>query len=210
MSKRVRVAILVLCVAAICAIALAADFAWDWHNQQVIGRTDTSLGNSSKLTEPERNALLDAVIDRLMKPMGERGYDDERIREIGLTTRLAFVDLGEDKPVVMATSLGLEGGCDELVNCPFWIFRYTPDGYVSLLDTVAASYTIQPTSTNGWSDLVMSRHVSPQESRLTLYKFDGSKYADAGCYTVTWPAPKGGEVQEPTITPCDKPVASGQ
>ncbi|HUI83725.1 MAG TPA: hypothetical protein VL240_05850 [Candidatus Binatia bacterium] len=199
-AKRIPPAVLALVLG--CIFALAADFQWDWHNQEVIGRNDPGLGNTSKLTEPERNALLDAVIVRLLKPMTEQGYDDARIREIALTTRLRFLDLGEDKPVIMATSLGLEGGCDALVNCPFWIFRHTPDGYVSLLETRAASYTIQPTSSNGWSDLVISRHNSPQESRLTLYKFDGSKYADAGCYTATWPPAKDGEIQEPAIAPC--------
>jgi len=186
----------------VCTVALAADFTWDWRNQDVIGRTDPSLSNSSKLSEAERNALLDAVIGRMLKSLADRGYDDERIREIALTTRLRFLDAGEGKPVIMATSLGLEGGCDGLANCPFWIFRHQGDSYVSLLDAVAASYTVQPTSTEGWSDLVLARHVSPQESRLMLYKYAEGKYAEAGCYTATFAPPKQGEVPEPEITPC--------
>ena len=114
-----------LAVIAICAIALAADFEWNWRDQQTIGRTDPSLGNTSRLTEPERAALIDAIVLRLQKPMSERGYDDERIREIASTTRLRFVDLGGDKPLLFATSLGLEGGCDAMSNCPLWIFRHS-------------------------------------------------------------------------------------
>ena len=182
--------------------AVAVDFSWDWHNQEVIGRTDPGLANTSKLTEPERAALLHAVVMWLEKPMRDRGYDDERIREIASTTRLRFVDLGEGKPVVLATSLGLEGGCDALVNCPFWIVRHAKSGYLSLLDTVAASYTVQPTSTNGYADLVVLRHISLGESKLTLYKYGRGKYADAGCYTATWPRPKEGQVQDPEIAPC--------
>src|SRR5579863_9568893 len=128
----------------LCAISVyAADFTWDWHNQEAIDRTDQSLGNTSKLTDPERATLINIIIARLKKPLTERGYDDDRIREIVSTTRLRFVDVGENKSVIMATSLGLEGGCDMLVNCPFWIFRQGKQGYVVMVGTDAASYTIQ-------------------------------------------------------------------
>jgi len=191
-----------LAVVSLGAVALTADFSWSWRNQEVIGRTDISLNNTSRLTEPERGTLLDAIVLRLQKPMSERGYDDERIREIASTTRLRFLDLGEGRAVIMATSLGLEGGCDALANCPFWIFRRAKDGYVSLLDTVAASYTIQPTSTNGFSDLVMLRYLSAGNGRLTLYQYADGKYAEAGCYTAAWAAPKDSELQEPALAPC--------
>ena len=202
MSMGLRIGLGTLFFAALCAFTFAVDFTWDWRNQEAIGRTAPGLSTTSKLTEPERNQLLDAVIARLLKPLADAGYDDDRIREIALTTRLRFVDLGEDKPVIMATSLGLEGGCDALVNCPFWIFRYAKDGYVSLLDTVAASYTIQPTSSGGYSDLVIARHLTPSENRLTLYKYQDGKYSDAGCYTATFAPPKDGEIQDPEIAPC--------
>lgn len=191
-----------LAVLALCALLAAADFTWDWHNQEVIGQRDTSVANTSKLTESQRAELIQTIVLRLQKPMSEAGYDDERIREIASTTRLRFVDLGDGKPVVMATSLGLEGGCDALVNCPFWIFRHSEDGYVSLLDTDAASYTIQPTSTDGFSDLVILRHLTATESRLTLYKYGDNKYSEAGCYTAKWPATKDAEQQDPEVAPC--------
>lgn len=191
-------------IAALFAVAVAADFVWDWRNQEVIGKSDQSLKNTSKLTEPARAELLDAVVLRLQKPLADRGYGDERIREIASTTRLRFVELGGGKPLILATSLGLEGGCDELNNCPFWIFQHEQDGYVSLVDTVAASYTVQPTQTNGYSDLVLSRHVSASESRLTLYQYDGKTYAEGGCYVATFAAPKDGDVGEPEIAGCGK------
>jgi len=203
MSLRLRAARLALLVIMVSVLALAADFTWDWHNQEVIGRTDPALNTTSKLTEWERTALLNLIVERLDKPLAERGYDNDRIREIASTTRLRFVDLGEDKPVIMATSLGLEGGCDALVNCPFWIFRRGTDGFVELLDTVAASYTIQPTASGGYSDLVIARHITPTENRLTLFKFAEGKYADSGCYTATFAPPKDhGEIQDPEIAPC--------
>jgi len=191
---------IVLAVVALCALLAAADFTWDWHNQEVIGKGDTSVGNTSKLTESRRAELIQAIIFRIQKPMSEQGYDDDRIHDVATTARLRFVDLGDGKPVIMATPLGLEGGCDALANCPFWIFRHSEDGYVSLLDTEAASYTIQPTSTNGLSDLVIARHTSPTESKLTLYKYADGKYSEAGCYSAKWPATKDGAMQDPETT----------
>ncbi len=190
-------------LALLCAVALAGDLEWDWHNQEVISRNDPSLSTTSKLTEPERNQLLDAVIARLLKPLTDAGYGDDRIREIALTTRVRFVDLGDGKPVIMAESLGIEGGCDVLVNCPFWIFRHTKDGYVSLLDTVAASYTVQATSSDGYSDLVIARHTTPSETRLTVYKYADGRYSEAGCYTAIFaPAKEGEGITDPAISPC--------
>ncbi len=197
---------LLLAMAALSARAQKVDFNWDWHDQEVIGHNDASLNSTSKLTEPDRTALLEAIVLRLQKPMSERGYDDQRIREIASTTRLRFVDLGDGKPVILATSIGMEGGCDALVNCPFWIFRHTEDGYVSLLESTAASYTVQPTSTNGLSDLVTAQNITTNQTSLTLYKYADGKYADMGCKTATFPPAKNGEIQAPDFTPC-KPDA---
>ena len=203
MAASRRTAIAALTVVVVCALVLAADFDWNWRSQETIGRNDPSVGNTSRLTEDERFALINAVVVRLDKPMAERGYDNERIREIASTTRLRFVDIGgEGKTLVFATSLGLEGGCDALANCPLWIFRHGDDGYVSVLDTVGASYTIQPTSANGFSDLVIMRHESATESHLTLYSYADGKYNEAGCYTAHWSVPKDGEIQDPEIAPC--------
>jgi hypothetical protein len=192
-----------IAVAFLCCVALADDFTWDWHNQEVIGRNDPSLSTTSKLTEPERNELLDAIISRLLRPLTDAGYSDDRIREIALTTKVRFVDLGEGKPVVLAESLGIEGGCDVLVNCPFWIFRHTKDGYVSLLDTVAASYTVQATSSDGYSDMVIARHTTPADTKLTVFKYADGRYSEAGCYMAIFAPTKEGEgITNPAISPC--------
>ena len=87
------------------------------------------------------------------------------------------------------------------MNCPFWVFRHTEDGYVALIDAMAASYTLQPAA-DGFSDLVLMHHLSPNEGRLTLYRYTGGKYVDSGCYTATWPPSKEGQTQDPTIAPC--------
>ena len=122
-----RIAVLALVFLATFAVAQKPEFDWDWRNQEVIGREDASVGNTSRLTEPERSALIDAIVLRLQKPMGDAGYDDDRIREIATTTRIRFIDVGAGQPLIFTTSIGLEGGCDALGNCPLWAFRHTDD-----------------------------------------------------------------------------------
>lgn len=198
-SKLFRMA---LTIVLLCGCAAAQDFSWDWHVQEVVGRDDPSLANTSQLSDRDRTELINAITAQLDKPMAARGYENDRIREVASITRLRFVDLGGDgKPLILASAISMEAGCD-LNNCPFWIFRKTPDGYGLLLDTIAASYTVRPEKTNGLSDLVIMRHVSASESRLTLYRYQDNKYVDSGCYVATWPPPKDGEIQDPAIAPC--------
>lgn len=198
-------AALLLALLAAPAFAQKADFAWNWRDQEIIGHNDASLGNTSKLTEQERTALIDAIVLRLQKPMTDAGYDDDRIREIASTTRIRFVDFGGGKPLLLTTSLGMEGGCDAMGNCPLWIFRRSSGGFASLLDGVAASYTLQ--SPDG--DLVLMHHVSQKQSGLEVYRFEDGKLNNAGCYTANWPAPSDDptQVSDPEIVACKEGAA---
>ena len=187
-----------------CAFAQSPDFDWDWRNQQIIGRNDPSLGNTSRLTETERGELIDAIVLRLQKPMSDAGYDDDRIREIASTTRVRFVDVGEAQPLLLATSMGLEGGCDALSNCPLWIFRRGSKGFVALLNDIAASYTLQ--SADGAPQLVLMRHVSQKESALMAYRFADRKLTPTACFKALWPAQSADNTQpsDPKLQPCDE------
>jgi hypothetical protein len=197
------VAGLLLGVSAVAAVAQKADYTWNWRGQEIIGRSDASLGNTSKLTEAERGALIDAIVLRLQKQMTQAGYDNDRIREIASTTRVRLVDLGGGTPLLFATSLGMEGGCDEMGNCPLWIFRRGSEGFVALLNAVAASYTVQS------DELVLMHHVSRKQSGLEVYRRDDSKLIPTGCYTANWPAASDDPTQllEPEIVPCKEGTA---
>ncbi len=186
-------------------VAQKSELDWDWRNQEVIGHDDPSVGNTSKLTESERSALVDAIVLRLQKPMGDAGYDDERIREIATTTRIRFIDAGTGPPLIFTTSIGLEGGCDALGNCPFWVFRHTDDGFLSLLNTIAASYT--PKQTESGLEVVFLHHLSAKESGLAVYRFADDKLQGTGCYTAVWPKPSNDptQVSAPKIELCKQP-----
>jgi hypothetical protein len=205
MGARKKIVRTGLSVVVFCSFLLADEFQWSWTDQQIVSRTDPSVGNTSKLTEVQRTAVLDLIVSRLQKPMSDQGYDDDRIREIASTTRMRLVDLGDEgKRTMFAASIGLEGGCDGVGNCPLWVFRHSDGGeYIPVLDAVAASYTVQPTSSHGFSDLVTLRRSSPTAGTLTLYQYNDGKYVDSGCFTATWPPLKEGESQgTPEVAPC--------
>ncbi len=197
-----RIAGLALVFLTTFAVAQKSEFDWDWRNQEVIGREDPSVGNTSKLTETERGALVDAIVLRLQKPMGDAGYDDDRIREIATTTRLRFVDVGAGAPLIFTTSIGLEGGCDALGNCPFWVFRHTEDGFLSLLNTIAASFTAKPAE--GGLEVVFMHRVSATESGLAVYRFADDKLQGTACYTALWPKRNSdpNSLSDPKLEPC--------
>lgn len=203
-SRRIIIVFITVFLASL-AVAQKSEFNWDWRNQEVIGREDASIGNTSQLTEPERSSLIDAIVLRLQKPMGDAGYDDERIREIASTTRVRFIDVGGGQPLIFTTSIGLEGGCDALGNCPLWVFRRTDDGFVSLLNTIAASFTTQPSDAG--LEVVFMHHVSAKQSGLAVYRMDDNKLEPVGCYTALWPKPSSDPTQlsDPKIEACQTP-----
>ncbi len=199
-----KIAAVALLLVGSCALAQNSDFTWDWRNQEVIGRNDPSIGNTSRLSEPERAQLVDAIVLRLQKPMSDAGYDDGRIHEIATTTRVRFVDMGDVQPLLVTTSVGLEGGCDSLGNCPLWIFRRGSDGFVSLVDAIAASFTLQ--SADGAPLLVLMRHVSQKESALMAYRFADGKLTPTACYKALWPAKSADSIEtsDPKLEACEE------
>jgi hypothetical protein len=200
-----RIAGLALILLSTFAVAQKPEFDWDWRNQEVIGREDPSVGNTSRLTESERSSLIDAIVLRLQKPMGDAGYDDDRIREIATTTRIRFIDVGAGQPLIFTTSIGLEGGCDALGNCPLWVFRHTDDGFLSLLNTIAASFTPEPTDAG--FGVVFMHHLSAKESGLAMYRLADDKLQATGCYIALWPKPSNdpNQISDPKIERCKQP-----
>ncbi len=73
-------------------------------------------------------------------------------------------------------------------NCPLLIFRWSGSRWALLLYAEPGEgFTIQPMWSNGLRDVVISQHGGPTEGEL-LYRFDGNRYVNAGCWNATWPA----------------------
>jgi hypothetical protein len=70
------------------------------------------------------------------------------------------------------------------------------------------TFTIEPTRSNGFFDLVLTRHDSASASEVRPYKFDGKEYREEGCY-MTAREGLGSDGQwhrfkEPRVTQCGK------
>lgn len=181
-----------------------AELHWDSHSwqelswKQSISRRDLPL--------PEKKRLIDAIVD-LVRVQGE-GVSQKQLRETASETRITFSDLnGDGKKEVIAQGGGEKSDCSPTGNCPFWVFRRKGNGYEVILSADSKqTFTIQPTETNGFHDLVLGMHGSAFEAGLTLYKFNGSEYENVACYDATWEVrDERGEfhhLKEPRITPC--------
>lgn len=193
------------------ALALAAQqsdapdgFHWEWRRSQEL-RSEQTISRL-RLTPAQRADLITAIVKQMSEDQSKHQSDKE-LGEIAGKTNVAFVDLdGHSRNEVVAQERD-ENACSPTGNCPFWILRHERDGYRVILDADSTqTFTIQPTRTNGFNDIVLGMHGSAFDSQLTLFKFDGSSYADAGCYHATWGiVDKDGtwhDLKEPRITPC--------
>ncbi len=187
----------------------AALFHWDYKQAQEIF-SQQSVSNSKDLSPQERSALTSAIAAQLRPRMADLEIGSEReLREIAAATRIKFIDLdGDGIPEIMAQEVGLKAGCGATGNCPFWIFQRSKRGYAVLLHREAQTFTIQPTKTKGFHDVVLGLHASATEAELTEYRFDGVAYRRVGCHDANWTyLGKDGEyhdLKEPRITTCGK------
>ncbi len=196
-----------LVVLSLGVIAWAADFHWDWTGQKQIDSFSPKLAIGAGLSNAERNALIDAISAHLKPEMTSQGYSDDRIRDVVVSSHFLLIDLNHDgKPEVFASPNSLEAGCSPAGGCPLWVLRRSAKGgYNFVLEAEAQTFTVQPTSTGGFSDIVTAHHTSGFDAELTLYRFAMGKYVASGCYIATSAEMKGDEVEplpEPRVAPC--------
>jgi hypothetical protein len=182
--------------------AAPQEFHWNWRDSQELN-TDQSLCNA-KLSRHEKKAIRRAIADQLRPLMFDLEIKSEdQQQKAALDTRIKMIDLNNDGiPEVVAQAMA---GCSPTGNCMFWIFQKSPQGYWLLLKGEAQTFTIQPTATDGFRDVVLSRHGSATESGLTEYQYIDGIYRDVGCYDASWKVLEGDEereLKEPRITPC--------
>ena len=162
-------------------------FNWDWRRVQELDTKDSIL-RSKRLSPAERTVLVDAIAAQLRPSMGDLEIRSEReLRQVAMETRITLRDLnGDGNPEVIAQGAGMKSGCSATGNCPCWIFKRVNSRYSILLSGQAQTFTVQPTKTRGFHDIVLGLHASAFEAELTVYKFDGTSYRDTACYDANW------------------------
>jgi hypothetical protein len=178
------------------------NFHWDWKESQEL-KADQSV-RDAKLAEQDRKAVATAIADEIRPMMADVEIKSEaELKKKALDTRIALIDLnGDGVHEVVAQAMV---GCGATGNCPFWVFRKSKRGYNVILQGEAQTFTVQPSSTNGFRDIVLSTHGSYSSGGLTEYHYGDGVYKDVGCYGYEWTVLEGEtirELKEPRITPC--------
>ena len=178
-------------------------FRWDWRKAQELDWNQTI--KKSKLPASEKEALIATIKGQLQSDSDSADAEGEESPHLE-QTEIKMVQLhghGSPEVIVQATGPVL---CSPTGNCSVWVLKREHTGYRVILDGNAQTFTIQPTVTNGFHDIVLGIHGSAFEAQLTLYRFDGEAYRDAACYWATWEIlDKNGEskhLKEPRVTRC--------
>jgi hypothetical protein len=173
----------------------AQTFKWDWHKTQTAKNTVTK---NAEITAAERASLLAVLMQQFARELQPKALAAE--------TRIKLVDLNRDGvPEIVAQAVG--DLCSPTGNCPFWVFQKSASGYKLILERDAVqSFTIQPTRTNAYFDVVLGMHGSATERGLYLYEFSQGRYRRVACYAANWTYLDENheihELEEPLITPC--------
>ena len=181
-------------------------FHWDWRKSEEPTWID-SISRSKTFSAEDRAGLIEEFASQFRPFMSKMGIKSEQeLEEIIAKTRIKAVDLGGSSFKEFAALSGDDQSCSPTGNCEFWILQQDAGKYSVILHRIATqTFTIQPTISNGFHDLVLGQHGSATETGLTLYCFDGSKYRRVACYDASWRSlGKDGEyhdLKEPRIVP---------
>ena len=165
----------------------AKRFHWDRRKSEEPTWSD-SISRSKTLSAEDRAGLIEEFASQFRPFMSKMGIKSEQeLEEIIAKTRIRAVDLGGSSFKEFAALSGDDQSCSPTGNCEFWILQQDGAKYSVILHRIATqTFTIQPTVTNGFHDLVLGQHGSATETGLTLYRFDGSKYRRIACYDADW------------------------
>jgi hypothetical protein len=184
----------------------AESFQWDWHHSEAL--TSRQALRHAKITSAERAAMARAIADQLKPDMGGLGgMTEQELGEVALDTPVKLVDLnGDGTPEVIAQGTPQDSGCSPTGNCRFWVFQKSDREYRLLFYREAIqSFTLQPSRSGGFSDIVVRMHGSATQSTLWLLQYRDGRYHEAGCYDANWSVLEGDtvhELKEPRLTPC--------
>jgi hypothetical protein len=96
---------------------------------------------------------------------------------------VSFVDLNRDNGLeaVVTGRFGPRGFCGN-VNCRYWVIGEAPNGYRLLLDAGSVEQ-LEPraTLTNGYRDIVTTRHDFAFDYTIIHHQFDGTLYRAHEC-----------------------------
>jgi len=210
--KRIQTGVLLLCVSIIgvselesqqsSAESANSSFHWSWRKAEEL-RADVHSLRNAKIPDAEKKRIWDAI----MLELGPNAEEIEietgsKIGKLAWDSRVKMTDLnGDGVPEVVAQSMA---DCSPVGNCSVWIFERSTAGYRMILKAFGQTFTIQPTKTNGYLDVVIGSHSSATEQGLLEYRYKNGRYRENACYIADWEILEGESIRqlkEPQINP---------
>lgn len=180
------------------------EFHWDWHQSQSLSSAPSL--KDAKIAASERAALAKAIEAQsgASDPHDPEMASEGQVRQVVLNANIKMISLSQDETEPPEVVAQVQHFCSPTGNCSLWFFRRTSHGYRLLLDAIGQGFTVQKTTTNGFSDLVVNMHSSATDQRLKVYRYARGRYRRVACYDADWAPLENGAVhqlKEPRTTP---------
>ena len=158
---------------------------WDWrHAEELSWKQSISR---SKLEAAEKERLITSIAEQLREWASDFGPSSEGDRRrAAAEARIRYADLDGDGTPEVIVQAGDEGSCSPTGNCPFWVLHLQRGKYEVLAKAEAQTFTIQPTRSNSFFDILLTTHGSVSESGVTIYQFNGRAYRERTSCIAEW------------------------
>jgi hypothetical protein len=139
------------------------------------------------ISESQHKAIISLL--RGQGPSGLWGCEGDHLEEMlkGLTFETIPLSPGAKVLLVEAGAGCARGG--QGANGAMWLIRYQGGRPVLLASPQGEFggwlYSIQPTTSHGFQDIVLGWHMSALETDVTYFRFDGKSYHSIGKTTFT-------------------------
>jgi hypothetical protein len=179
------------------------DLHCDWHENEGLD-AKYALATTKQLSSADKARPSETIAAQLRQRMNHMEIKSENsLRTLVGETRIKAIDLnGDGKAEVIAQFVGPQF-CSPTGNCSRSVFEDTPAGYREILSTDSfQSFNIADQRTQGFRNILFSRHGSATSSELYEFRYIKGKYRRDGCYTAHWVERVGDERHEwaPKVT----------
>ena len=155
---------------------------WNWRHAEEL-TWKQSLNRTKGISASERERLV-AVI---AKQLSDTTPSIEERKIAAEFLHIKDVDLNSDgKREVIVQGGGDSFVCSPTGNCSFWNIRRGHSHFDVLLSADAQTFTIQPTISHGYHDIVLTRHADAFQSEAKEFRFDGNRYQLSLSFSVLW------------------------
>lgn len=174
----------------------------DWKLQKSTFDLRAHLTHSlaeAPLTSAERAQIYETVDNRTIRSSFTDSQRDEE-RKTVLSARVGEIALAEDGSQQVLVQ-GPASFCGASGNCPIWVFIRQRDRLQLILEAGGGALILRGTSNHGFRDVATGWHMSAEQERIAVYRWNGTKYEQVDCYGARFDLDN--RDKPPVITDCE-------